>query len=132
MFRLDLDGRPVAVALGFLCKGRLSLHLIAHDMAYEKCAVGALNLAAVLQHCEAAGLDAVDLLSPAADYKLEWTERTTGVADYAVALTSAGQVYSSLCDGLLRPHVKGLFGRLPLGIRKRVAGRLGVTTSSAA
>jgi CelD/BcsL family acetyltransferase involved in cellulose biosynthesis len=121
-YALMLDETPVAVALGFLGRRRLTLHLISYAMAYEKSGAGVLNLEAILRHAEAAGLDAVDLLAPSADYKLDWADRSVTVTDHVLANGRVARACAVGFESILVPHAKALIAALPLALRRRLWG----------
>ena len=125
VFALDLDGVPVAVAIGFVCGPRLTLHMIAYDLDVEKSGVGVLNLEAILRWAERHGCNAVDLLAPKADYKMDWADTTVPVCDHAVPVTLKGQGCVRLYDGFLRPQAKSAIEALPASLRRRIAGHVG-------
>jgi CelD/BcsL family acetyltransferase involved in cellulose biosynthesis len=123
-FALLLDEAPVAIALGFLGERRLTLHLISYAMAYEKSGAGVLNLEAILRHAEAAGLEAVDLLAPSADYKLDWTDATVTVTDHVLAKGPLARACAIGFEAVLVPRAKAACAALPLGLRRRLGARL--------
>lgn len=122
-FALMLDGKPVAVAIGFECKRRLMLHLITHTAEVERFGTGILNLEAILHSVEAEGLEALDLLPPKADYKLDWADTATQVADRSLGLTMRGRLLVRGFDTAIRPFVKNAIERLPIALRQRLARR---------
>ncbi len=122
-FELAVDGRPVAFALGFRCKRRLMLHMITYTHDMEKHGVGVLNLEAILRLAEAEGLEAVDLLPPKAEYKLDWADVTVAVADYQMGLTARGRIVSKIVDGRVLPAIKSNIERLPMSLRRKLAAR---------
>jgi len=130
VFELTVDGRPVAFALGFRCKRRLLLHMItyAHDM--EKYGAGVLNLEAILRLAEAEGLEAVDLLPPKAEYKLDWADVCVATADYKLGLTARGRLVTAVVDGVLLPAIKTNIDRLPMPLRRRISARALARTAS--
>ena len=121
VFALRLDDRPIAVALGFTCRQRLMLHLITQCEDVERFGAGVLNLEAILRQAEAAGLQAVDLLPPKADYKLDWADGCVAVADHVHGLTAGGRITTHLLDAILRPQTKRMLERLPMSLRRRLA-----------
>jgi CelD/BcsL family acetyltransferase involved in cellulose biosynthesis len=123
LFALMLDGRMAAVAVGFRCKDRLMLHLIAHAEEVEKFGVGVLNLEHIMRAAESEGVAMVDMLPPTADYKMQWADGVMPVADYNLALTATGRVYRTMVDGLAKPLVRHAFDAMPLGLRQRLARR---------
>lgn len=131
VFELSLDGRPVAFALGFRCKRRLMLHMITYAADMEKHGVGVLNLEAILRLAEAEGLDAVDLLPPKAEYKLDWADASVAAGDYNIGLSARGRIMSQLVDGAVLPAIKNTIVRLPLSLRRKLAARTLAHTASA-
>ena len=123
VFSLSLDGRAVAIAVGFVCNRRLMLHLITHAEDVEKCGAGILNLEAILRLAEAHGLEAVDMLPPVADYKLQWADGATPVCDHTLGLTPVGRCIAATLDGIIKPLAKRSLERLPLGLRQRMTRR---------
>ena len=122
-FALCLDDQPIAIALGFACGGRMTLHVIGYDLEREKSGAGVLALEAVLRHCEASGFAAVDLLAPKAEYKLDWADGSVGVIDYALPVSLKGRACVRLYDGFLRPQAKTTLERLPVALRQLIAGQ---------
>lgn len=123
LFTLSLDRRPIAVALGFRCKARLMLHVITYAAEAEKHGAGVLNLEAILRLAEAEGLEAVDLLPPKADYKLDWSDTAMEVADYSWGTSLRGRIWAGLLDGIARPRARQLIDRAPLAARRWLASR---------
>lgn len=123
LFALSLNDRPIAVALGFRCKSRLMLHFISYAADVEKNGAGILNLEAILRLAEADGLEAVDLLPPKADYKLDWSDHTVVVADYTWGATARGKLFGALLDKTVKPSVKRAIECLPLAMRQRLAAQ---------
>lgn len=122
-FSLTLDGRQIALAVGFRAQKRLMLHLISYAAEAEKHGAGVLNLEAILKQAEAEGLEAVDLLPPKADYKLDWADTSVEVGDHCWGISGRGRAWCALYDGFLRPRGKALIARLPLAVRSRLAPR---------
>jgi CelD/BcsL family acetyltransferase involved in cellulose biosynthesis len=123
VFELTLDGRQIALALGFRCRSRLMLHLITYAADIEKYGAGVLNLEAILRLAENEGLDAVDLLPPKAEYKLDWADCTIAVADHVGPVSVRGWLMSPLIERIAIPATKRVLERLPLALRQRIASR---------
>jgi CelD/BcsL family acetyltransferase involved in cellulose biosynthesis len=117
---LTCNAHPVALEIGLRCKGRSAIHIIAYDLAYEKTAAGALLMEDSIRRAADEGLGVFDLLAPGDGYKLEWSDASEPVRDWAAARTIAGRVYVAVYLGLLRRAIKRGLDRLPVGIRRRV------------
>lgn len=118
---LRIDGAPVAIEIAVGCKGRRALHVIVHDLTFEKSGVGVLLLEQCIRDAFRGGYECYDLLAPGADYKSAWADGAVDVADRSVGLSVAGQLYSSVYLGFVRRHAKGLIARLPLVLRRMIA-----------
>ncbi len=123
VFSLELNGRTVAVAVGFVCQRRLMLHLITQTEDVERFGAGVLHLEAILRNAEAEGLEAVDMLPPKADYKLDWSDTAVAVADHVLGISPVGKLWARTFDGFARPHLKRAAEALPLPLRRHLAAR---------
>lgn len=100
------------VELSVACKGMLCGHVLAPNPAFAEFGVGGVLAELTITSAIEQGYAQFDLLAPADDYKLEWTETTIGVADYVVARTLAGRAYRRLWLGWGRETAKRLAARL--------------------
>ncbi len=112
----DIAGIELSVA----GKGMLCGHVLAPNPAFAEFGVGGVLAELTIASAIEQGYAQFDLLAPADDYKLEWTDTTIGVADYVVARTLAGHVYRRLWLGWGREAAKRLAARLrPILARAR-------------
>ena len=113
----------IGVQIGFLCKGRLSLHMIVYNTAHHRYSPGALQMADTVERAFSDGLDAVDYLAPAAAYKSEWSNRSTAVCDFALCRTLKGRLLVDIVNRRLRPLLKTkIVPRLPRRLRMVIIG----------
>jgi CelD/BcsL family acetyltransferase involved in cellulose biosynthesis len=119
---LRSSGSVAGVQVGFACKGRLAMHIIVYNLAWEKSGVGVLHLERAIAEAYAAGIEVIDLLAPNEAYKMDWADGVVGVEDLAVPLTLKGSAFVSLYLGLLRQRLKALAPYMPGLARKAVAG----------
>ena len=121
---LALDGRPVAVELGFDEAGSYAAYLGAFDPAFGRLSVGQEQMRRTIEWCFAQGFSRYDLLPPADDYKRHWCRGSTGiaVADYALPLSMAGRA-ASFAHGRLRPLARRLVHSTPAPMRRLLLGR---------
>lgn len=110
---LRCNGTLAGAQIGFACKGRLLLHVIVYDLAFEKSGVGVLHLERTIADAYAAGLHTVDLLAPNDAYKMDWADGTVGVDDFALPLTLKGGAFAHLYLGHLRRRLKSLAAYAP-------------------
>lgn len=121
---LALDGRAVAVELGFAEAGSYAAYLGAFDPAFGRLSVGQEQMRRTIEWCFDQGYSRYDLLPPADDYKRHWCRRSTGiaVADYALPLSMAGRA-ASFAHGRLRPLARRLVHSTPAPMRRLLLGR---------
>lgn len=124
VFVLKSNGEPASIQVGFTCKGRMAVHILVYALALEKSRAGVLHLEDTVRRAMAEGLEAIDLLAPRADYKMEWADSTTVVADYSVPLTAAGWLWARIYLGLVRERLKAGVMAMPLPVRRRLTALL--------
>lgn len=120
VFSLALDGKPVAISVAFISRGRMAAHVIAHDHAYDRMAPGSLLMEHMIENAFDQGLAVFDFLAPADAYKCDWADEAAGIADYALPLTMKGNVYARLLGGPLREALKDAVGRVPSPVRRKL------------
>src|SRR5262249_47113164 len=105
------------------CKGRAALHVVAHDLDYEKESVGSLLLQQTISEACAAGYETFDFMAPADPYKLRWADGVVGVSDWVLTRSRKGRAFAALYLGIARPAAKAAYGALPLPVRRFIACR---------
>ena len=118
---LSCNGEPAALEVSFTCKGRLAMHVIVFNLAYEKSGAGVLLLEQSIRDGFADGLSTYDMLAPGDNYKLDWSDGSVEVQDWSRPLTLAGQTYARLYLGLVRPRMKAMIEAMPPSLRKIVS-----------
>jgi CelD/BcsL family acetyltransferase involved in cellulose biosynthesis len=90
--RIDVVGpvdRAVAVSIGFLVAGRLSLYQVARSTAREHGSAGTVLLASVIEDAAASGCREVDLLRGEEDYKSSFADRSRPIGRLRAARGAA-------------------------------------------
>jgi len=100
---LLLDGRPVAIELGVVAESRYLSYLCAYDTDFAALSPGVLQMRRTIAAVIAEGVSCFDLMPPADDYKLQWTDRTMPVM--ALRMTFAK---SPVIAALARIHAADL------------------------
>ena len=103
---LCADDRPAAIEILFNCKGRIAVHVMAYDLAYDKLGVGALLFEQGIREAYAERATTIDLMAPGDAYKLDWADASVQVADWSEPLTLAGQAYVRGYLNFARTHIK--------------------------
>jgi CelD/BcsL family acetyltransferase involved in cellulose biosynthesis len=120
-FELDLDGLPIALQWGFAHNKHYYAYMSATDPASQHLNSGRLHLANVIRQAQREGFEAIEMLTPASDYKMVWTDTIRTVRDYAVPLSRRGSLHDLLWQRTLRPIAKACFYALPKGLRQRAS-----------
>ena len=121
---LSVGGHPVATKIALNAGRYRGLHFTAYDKAAEKFSPGILMLESMIAEAIADGVATFDFMAPAADYKLEWTDRSVGVADYAVPFGLMGRLYQIAYLDCVRPRLQRLSARGPAPVRRVIQGVL--------
>ena len=115
---LTVDGKSVATKITVSDASYRGLHFTSYDPAAEKFSPGILILETMIAEAIAEGITTFDFMAPAAPYKLEWTDRTVGVADYAVSIGLMGWLYQTAYLRNLRPLLQRLAKDGPAPVRR--------------
>lgn len=118
---LLLDGRPIAIEIGFEWFGRFYSYLGAFDWSMRSYSPGKLQLEEAMRWCIERGIHAYDLLGEAATYKSDWSNMSTPMNSWGMQPTLRGKAYSAVWSRSLRPAAKSLMQSAPLGLRTRLA-----------
>ncbi len=118
---LTLDGRPIAVEIGFLYHRRFYSYLGSFDWELRDYSPGKLQLEEALKWCMERGVETYDLLGEPGAYKSDWRNATEELVAYRQANSLRGRVYLSLWCDRLKPLLKRSFERTPLQLRARLA-----------
>jgi CelD/BcsL family acetyltransferase involved in cellulose biosynthesis len=118
---LTLEGKPIADQWGLVFNNRYYAYVATWDPAFEEASPGKLHLEEVIRACHARGIAVADFLMPAVPYKFTWTDSAVPVADYTLPLSPRARLHAWLWAGHVRPALKRIALRLPVGIRSRIA-----------
>ena len=115
---LLLDGKPIAIELGFVTGDRYLSYLGAYDPAYHAFSPGTLQLERTLEACFGEHLVAFDLLTPNDTYKTEWANTTVEVVSYGLALSSVGVLQREIARIDVVGLAKASMKRVPQPVRR--------------
>lgn len=118
---LTLDGRPIAVEIGFRWFDRFYSYLGSFDWSLRDHSPGKVQLEQAMRWCIENGVKAYDLLGEPATYKSDWSNMSTDMATYCLEPTLRGKAFSSIWSRSLRPAAKSAIQSTPLGLRTRLA-----------
>jgi len=116
-----LDGRPVAVEIGFEWFDRFYSYLGSFDWDLRGHSPGKVQLEEAMRWCIERGIHAYDLLGEPSTYKSDWSNMSTPLNSWGTEPTLRGKAYASIWSRSLRPAAKTLMESAPLGVRTRLA-----------
>lgn len=121
VFALRVGDTPVAIEIGFNWHGRYVAHVAALNPDYDKYGPGNVLTEDIVAWLIERDDAYFDLMSPGDDYKRSWTNTETPISSFAQPLSLIGSFYVRQHLARLRPGLKHLHERLPIGIRRLVA-----------
>jgi CelD/BcsL family acetyltransferase involved in cellulose biosynthesis len=122
---LKTCGDAAAFEISFTCKGRLVVHVMAFELAFEKAGVGVLLFEQSLKQGYAEKLDVYDMMAPGDAYKLDWCDKSEPVIDWVKPLSAKGTLYARLYLGFLRTRMKAALKSMPKPLRRLMRRGLG-------
>ena len=126
---LKTCGEAAAYEISFTCKGRLVVHVMAFELAFEKAGVGVLLLEQNLKQGYAEKLDVYDMMAPGDAYKMDWCDKSEPVIDWVIPSSAKGYLYARVYLEFLRPRLKSALKAVPKPLRRLM--RQGLTGASA-
>lgn len=126
---LKTCGDAAAYEISFTCKGRLVVHVMAFELAFEKAGVGVLLLEQSLKQGYAEKLDVYDMMAPGDAYKMDWCAKSEPVIDWVIPSSAKGYLYARVYLEFLRPRLKSALKAAPKPLRRLM--RQGLTGPSA-
>ena len=122
-FRLKSAEQTISVQWGFVHQNRYYAYLSARNPAFDGYSAGRVHLGMVLETCWDRGIEVVELMAPASDYKLNWTKSVHAIDDLGLPLTASGYLYLDLWRRHGRVALKQLYQALPENLRRSFAPR---------
>ncbi len=117
---VTIDGKPVAVEIGFLWHRRLYSWLGSFDWDLRDYSPGKVQLEEAIGWCIGRGVTHYDLLGDPTTYKSDWSNGTTPLVSWRAAPTLRGRLYLSVWNDRLRPAMKRALAAAPPGLRAKL------------
>jgi CelD/BcsL family acetyltransferase involved in cellulose biosynthesis len=122
-FELKCAGNVIAQQWGYIHDKRYYAYMSATDPQAVLLSPGRLHLAFVIADAMRAGVDAIEMLTPASDYKMVWTDSVRTLGDMAMPISLAGKVHDLVWDRTVRRALKAAFYALPVALRRQAVPR---------
>jgi len=118
---LRCNGEPAAVEVSLECKRHQVAYLISYDVELAHYGVGIIVAEDSIRTAHGGGLARFDLLTPADAYKLEWSDASVEVHDWAVSLSPLGRFYVSVWLSAVKEWLKRSVKTWPAWSRRSLA-----------
>jgi CelD/BcsL family acetyltransferase involved in cellulose biosynthesis len=115
-----VDGQIISSQCAFICKDRFTAYMSTFDLDYSVYAAGKIQYQSFFEDVFDQGLT-IDLMPYHEHFKRDWVD--LGVATYSctVPVSRLGRLISTVANPRNRDLIKGLYWRLPEGIRNFIA-----------
>jgi CelD/BcsL family acetyltransferase involved in cellulose biosynthesis len=127
---MKVDGKPVAIEIGFLQRGHYYAYIGAFDWAMRDYSIGKVQMEQSLLWAIENGVEKYDLLAEPAGYKDSWSNCLVTLQNRTIARSLKGRLYGIVWQHHVRPRVKSFFNNLPkdwrnkaLDLKKRLGGK---------
>lgn len=114
----------IAADLDYVAKGGSIAHVITYKLEYEKWSPGHLLAYMDLENAKQTGLHTFDFMAPWARFKMDWSDATIEVNDWAIPLSMKGSLWARIYLGFARDRLKKLYLSLPASIKKFSAKKI--------
>ena len=117
-FALNLDGKPVALEIGFWCHDHYYSYLGSYDWEMRAFSTGKLLMESAIGWAIDRGFSAYDLLGNPSEYKDALADKRIPLAAYAHGKTLAGSAYARIWRPRVKPSIKQSITTLPAALRQ--------------
>jgi CelD/BcsL family acetyltransferase involved in cellulose biosynthesis len=121
-FRSPTD--VLATQWGFRYAGRYYAYMSGRNPRFEPFSAGRLHLGMVIAACKERGIDVLELMAPAVDYKLTWSDQVRQLYAVSLPFSWKGFVVLRLVEDTLIRGARAAARRLPRPLRKRLLNPL--------
>ncbi len=119
-FEFALSGEPLALQWGFLHANRYYAYIASRSLEHDELSPGRLHLEAIVADCIGRGVEIVELMSPANQYKLQLGGEIVPITDFEMPLTWRGYALIEVWRRRIRPGIKSGYEALPTALRRRI------------
>lgn len=122
-FCLQAKGAVIASQWGFIHHNRYYAYISARDANFDRYSPGRLHLSSVVRLCHERGLQQLELMAPAAPYKMAMGTGTTALFTFQYSLTTRGALALRAEDAATR--FQKISSRiLPVKLKKYLVARI--------
>lgn len=118
-----IDDCSIASGWGFVYGGSYYDYMSAMNLDYSDYSPGKMKLGFLLEECLRRGIGVFEMLAPAMDYKLEWSDRLRRLETMHLRFSARARLAGGVQDWLV-PRARRLSRMLPERMRRLVVGGL--------
>jgi len=120
-FELKTPSQVISTQWGFRYQKSYYAYMSARNLDFDMFSPGQVHLGMVIKACYELGIEVIELMAPASEYKLKWTKATKQIDDFSLTLTPKGFLYLDVWHRKVRQVLKWVFERLPTRARQITA-----------
>jgi len=120
VFRLGVGPMTAALEIGLARDGRYFSFLQSYAPAFAASGPGRLLFWQLIERCPSLGITTFDFLAPAYEHKREWASDEMPMRDHTLPISAGGVAVVSYLSRI-KPALKEIYGRLPVGARRPLA-----------
>jgi CelD/BcsL family acetyltransferase involved in cellulose biosynthesis len=109
---------------GFTYLGRYYAYMSGKNSRFDEFSPGRLHLGMVIEACKNRGIDILELMAPASDYKLTWTDRRRPLHVLVMPFTFRGHALLNILADMAISATRSAARLLPQAVRKRILNTL--------
>lgn len=123
-FCLALGQTALSTQWGFSYLDRYYAYMSGKNARFDEYSPGRMHLGMVIEACKLRGIDVLELMAPASDYKLTWSNNRRRLHSLVLPFTIKGYVLLTILAGKLVPAMRGASRLLPPAVRKSLVNAL--------
>jgi CelD/BcsL family acetyltransferase involved in cellulose biosynthesis len=123
---LETSDATLSAQWGFLCGDRYYAYMSAMNANFFEYSPGRLHLGMVIEYCWEHGVKVLELMPPAVDYKLAWSEEVRQLQTLTSAFTLKGRIALGFSNAVM-PALQRTSRLVPENLRKTIIRRLNRT-----
>jgi CelD/BcsL family acetyltransferase involved in cellulose biosynthesis len=123
-FSLSAQDAALSTQWGFHYLGRYYAYMSGKNSRFDAFSPGRLHLGMVIEACKSRAIDVVEMMAPASDYKLTWSDRRRPLHMLAMPFTFKGYVLLEILMAKIVPATRTAARLLPHALRRRLLNPL--------
>jgi len=123
-FSLSAKDTELSTQWGFHYLGRYYAYMSGKNSRFDEFSPGRVHLGMVMEACKNRVIEVVEMMAPASDYKLTWSDRRRRLHVLAMPFTFKGYLLLDILTAKIIPATRAAGRLLPHGLRRRLLNPL--------